>query len=233
MRLAIMQPYFLPYIGYFQLMYAVDEFIVYGDLQFTASGWIRRNRILLNGSDFMISLPLEKAAHDLDICERRLAGSFADEHRKILNRIEIAYRKAPHFKSAMPIVEKCLVCGERNLFKFIFHSLMTVRQYLNIETKITLSSDVPGDHDLKGQKRAIAVCRVLSADHYINAIGGKKLYSKEEFASEGITLSFIESKPIVYTQFRNSFVPSLSIIDVMMFNPVEKIHEFLGMYELV
>jgi hypothetical protein len=233
MKVAIMQPYFLPYIGYFQLMSAVDEFMVYGDLQFTTSGWIRRNRILLDGSDFFISLPIEKAPHLLNIRERRLSDTFPRERQKILGRIETAYHKAPFFKSTMPIVEQCLDCVEQNLFDFILHSILTVRRCLDIRTKIRLSSEMPDSHPLKGKHRAISVCRALSADHYINAIGGTKLYDKNEFADEGIRLSFIQSKSISYAQFGNSFVPNLSIIDVMMFNPLGRCREFLDMYELV
>jgi len=233
MKLAIMQPYFLPYIGYFQLLNAVDEFVVYDNIEFTKRGWIQRNRILVNGSDSMFSLPLKKASDYLDICERQLADSFGLERSKILRRIESAYRRAPFFISAMPVIERCFNYESANLFEFIHNSLLVVCEYLGITTRITISSGLASNHSLKGQDKVISLCQELSAHHYINAINGRGLYRKEAFAEKGIQLSFIKSEPIVYPQFDNEFVPSLSIIDVMMFNVVTTIGEYWERYELV
>lgn len=233
MNLGIMQPYFMPYIGYFQLIHTVDEFIVYDNIQFTKRGWIQRNRILMNGTDYMFSLPLKKDSDYLDICERQLMDSFDVERVKILRKIESAYHKAPFFTLAMPIIEQCLNYEERNLFKFIYNSLRVVCEYLDITTRITISSGLSSDRSLKGQERVISICQQFSADNYINAIGGKRLYSNERFAEIGIKLYFIKSKEIVYLQFDNKFVPWLSIIDVMMFNSVEQINKMLDNYELL
>ena len=233
MKLAIMQPYFLPYIGYFQLIQAVDEFVVYDNIEFSKRGWVQRNRILMNGLDQMFSIPLKKDSDYRQICERRLADSFVAESQKILRKIESAYRKAPYFSSAMPVIEQCFTSHEKNLFQFIEHSLLIINRYLNIKTKITISSELQTDDGLKGQKRIFAICHALSAFHYINAIGGQNLYNQEIFAAQGIQLFFIKSKPIVYPQFGKTFVPNLSIVDVMMFNPIEKIHEFLNSYDLI
>ena len=233
MKLAIMQPYFLPYIGYFQLLNAVDEFVVYDNIEFTKRGWIQRNRILVNGSASMFSLPLKKASDYLDIRERQLSNSFSRERVSILRRIESAYSKSPYFVSVIPVIEQCFNYENLNLFKFIYNSLLVVCKYLSIATEIRISSELASDHDLKGQDRVISICQGLLADHYINAINGRVLYRKEAFAEKGIQLSFIKSEPIVYPQFDNEFVPSLSIIDVMMFNRVGKIQEYLKLYELI
>lgn len=233
MKLAIMQPYFLPYIGYFQLLNAVDEFVVYDNIEFTKRGWIQRNRILVNGADSTLSLPLKKASDYLDIRERQLSDSFRRERSKILRRVEAAYSKSPYFASVIPVIEQCLNYENANLFEFIYNSLLVVCEYLGITTKTTISSELTSNHDLKGQDRVISICQELSTDHYINAIGGRGLYRKEAFAEKGIQLSFIKSGPIVYPQFDDEFVPSLSIIDVMMFNMVTIIREYLKRYELV
>lgn len=233
MKLAIMQPYFLPYIGYFQLLNAVDEFVIYDNIEFTKRGWIQRNRILVNGADSTLSLLLKKASDYLDIRERQLSGSFSRERSKILRRIEAAYSKSPYFVSVMPIIEQCFTYQNVNLFEFIHNSLLIICEYLGITTKITISSRLTSDHDLKGQDRVIAICQELSALLYINAIGGRGLYRKEAFAEKGIQLFFIKTEPIVYPQFDNEFVPSLSIVDLMMFNHVGKLHEYLELYELV
>lgn len=232
MKIAIMQPYFMPYIGYFQLMQAVDQFVVYDSIQFTKRGWIQRNRILMNGTYYIFSLPLKKDSDYSDICERQLADFFAMERKKILRRIESAYRRAPFFTSVMSVIEQCFNYEDRNLFKFVYNSLLVVYEYLGITARITVSSSLDSDPDLKGQDRVISICQEMSADHYINPVSGRALYRKEAFDEKQIALSFLESKASAYPQFGNTFVPRLSIIDVMMFNSKERINEMLKECEI-
>ena len=233
MKLAIMQPYFLPYIGYWQLINAVDKFVIYDNIQYTKSGWIRRNRILLNGKDFMISLPVKKDSDFLDIKDRYLSDNFLNEKNKIKNQITAAYRKAPYFKLVMPIIERILDNEEKNLFLYLYNSILLVKEYLNINTELIISSSINMNHTLKSQDRVLEICKQLKADHYINPIGGTKLYDKEEFKKHGIKLSFLKTDDIIYKQFDNEFIPNLSIIDVMMFNSRETINEFLNKYSLI
>jgi hypothetical protein len=218
MKVAIMQPYLFPYIGYFQLMNAVDEFIIYDNIQFTKKGWINRNRILVNGVDTYITLPLKKDSDYLNIKDRFLSDDWSIERKKILNRITESYRKAPQFNFVYPIIESILMYEERNLFSFIFNSLKEINQYLNIKTPLIISSSIPINHDLKAENKVIELCKARTATIYINPIGGVELYSKENFKNEGLELQFLKANNIIYSQFKNNFVPFLSIIDVMMFN---------------
>src|SRR5258708_1900418 len=168
MKVAIMQPYFFPYIGYFQLMNAVDEFVLYDNIKFSKKGWINRNRILVNNSDSYITLPLKKDSDFLDVRGRSLSDTWPAEKVKMLNRITESYRKAPQFASAFPIVEKAVLCGETNLFTFILNSLSLVKQYLGIETSIIVSSGIPIDHALKSDKKVLEICRGRRATTYVN-----------------------------------------------------------------
>lgn len=227
-----MQPYFFPYIGYFQLINAVDEFVLYDNIEYTKKGWINRNRILVNGTDAMISLPLKKDSDYLYVNERFLADTWEVERKKILNRITESYRKAPHFKETFAVLEKCIMNEDRNLFKFILHSIQTVMQYLNIDTKLVVSSSIPIDHQLKSEEKLMAICKHIEADIYINPIGGLELYNKERFSDHNLELQFQKANNITYTQFNNEFIPWLSIIDVMMFNNLEEIHSKLESYSL-
>jgi hypothetical protein len=229
-----MQPYFFPYIGYFQLMHAVDTFVIYDDVQFSKGGWIQRNRILINGADRWIALPLKSDSHLRNICQRRLADSFHQERTRLLRQIEMAYRRAPHFTATMELVEHCLMFSETDLSLFLLHCLLAIKQHLGITAQILLSSDLPVDRGLKGQERVIAICHTLSSTHYINAIGGLELYERDTFAKHKLQLLFIKSLPIVYEQFdRTAFIPNLSIIDVMMFNSVGQIAQMLNAYDLI
>lgn len=218
MRVVIMQPYFFPYIGYFQLMQAADEFVVYDNIQFSKKGWINRNRILVNGADAYITLPLKKDSDFLDVKDRYLSDDWPQERKKMLNRITESYRKAPQFAEVFPLIENALLHEDRNLFGFILNSLRLTCHYLEIKTPLITSSTIPIDHSLKSDKKVIALCQARQADVYINPIGGVELYDKNEFKNEGIELKFLKADNISYAQLKNEFVPFLSIIDVLMFN---------------
>ncbi len=227
-----MQPYFFPYIGYFQLIESVDLFIVYDNIKYTKKGWINRNRMLQNCKDVMFSLPLKSGSDSLDIRDRELAPDFKRD--KLLNQIRGAYRRAPYFEQIFPLIEEIICNDERNLFKFIFNSIASVCDHLGIETEIRVSSDIPIDHGLKSQEKVLAICNAVGANTYVNAIGGMELYSKSEFQGRGIELRFIKSNAFEYTQFKNEFIPWLSIIDVLMFNAPDIISDYIKSdYELI
>lgn len=228
MKIAIMQPYFFPYIGYFQLINAVDEFVIYDNIEFTKKGWINRNRILVNGRDSYITLPLKGDSDYLEVRKRFLADSWSRERKTMLNRITGAYRKAPNFRLVYPLIENCVLFDESNLFRFVLNSLNLVNEFLQIGTPVLVSSTISIDHGLPSEKKVMALCKARQATEYINPIGGIKLYQKDDFQREGLDLHFLKSKDtIVYKQFDHDFIPWLSIIDVMMFNSREEIKQHL------
>lgn len=227
MRIAIMQPYFFPYIGYFQLIHEVDEFIIYDNIEYTKKGWINRNRILANGQAAYITLPLRKDSDYLDVKDRFLADDWGRERRAMMNKIKDSYRKAPHFEIIYSLIVKCLLSNETNLFQFILNSLRLVNEHLQITTPIVVSSTISIDHELKSDKKVVALCKARGATEYINPIGGTKLYNKDDFRRDGLDLYFIKSNDIVYRQFDHDFVTWLSIIDVMMFNSRDEIKQHL------
>ena len=232
MKIAIMQPYFFPYIGYFQLIALVDLFIIYDNIKYTKKGWINRNRFLRNGAEVVFTVPLRKDSDSLDVKDRAVAGDF--DRGKLVNQLREAYRRAPHFDQAFPVVERSVMSPRENLFEYIHDSVVEVCRYLGIGTRIVSSSSLAIDPSLKAEDRVLALCKAAGASGYVNAIGGQKLYSRKEFEAQGVELKFLKSHAITYPQFGDPFVPSLSIIDVMMFNPVARIREFLETgYELV
>lgn len=223
MRLAIMQPYFLPYIGYFQLIAAVDHFIVYDNLKYTKKGWINRNRLLVNHREAGFSLPLQKGSDALHIVERQIAADFRPD--KLLHQFEAAYARAPHAAPTLALLQRVLNHGERNLFGFLHHSLLQVCAHLGITTPISVSSQWPIDHGLRAQDKVLALCEAAGARTYINPIGGTELYQHEAFQARGIALQFLRSTAQAYAQFGGAFEPWLSIIDVLMFNPLESVQD--------
>ncbi|MBR4220421.1 MAG: WbqC family protein [Victivallales bacterium] len=233
MTTAVMQPYFFPYLGYFQMFAAVDKFVLLDDVNYIMKGYINRNSILLNGEAHRFTIPIEKASRNKLICETSLT---ADEEWKgnLLNTIRMAYLHAPQFGRVFPVIEGIVNFRERDLTKFILHSFVEVKSFLHLDTEIYVSSQIAKDNSLRAQDRILEICRQVGTNKYINAIGGQTLYSPEMFRGQGIELKFIKMEDgLAYRQFSNPFVPNLSFIDVLMFNGVSEVADLLNRYSLI
>lgn len=231
MKVGIMQPYFFPYLGYWQLINAVDKYVVYDDVTFIKGGWINRNNILLNGKKFLITLPLDNSSSFRNINEIALI-KHEGAVRKVLRTIETAYKKAPYFNTIMPIIEK-LVLNNPTISLLNYNAILEVNKYIGIDTEIILSSALKKDNSLKAQEKVIHINKLLESDTYINAIGGQSLYNEEEFNKNGLKLFFLKMGDVKYEQFGNEFIQGLSIIDVLMFNDNISIREYLDSYTLL
>lgn len=232
MKVGIMQPYFIPYIGYWQLLNAVDIYVIYDDVNYINRGWINRNRILIDGKPAYFNIPMLKAS------QNKLINEIEVNHdKKLLNKnlktIEMAYKKAPHFEEIFPLIDVIMNCKEKYLSDFITNSLKLICDYLKIETKLILSSSLKKNNNLKGQDKILEICSILKATEYYNAIGGQALYSYDKFREKGIQLKFLKSNLIEYMQFKKEFQPNLSILDVLMFNSIAEINEMLKKYTLI
>lgn len=232
MKLGIMQPYFVPYIGYWQLMNAVDKYVIYDDVNFIKGGWINRNRILVNGQPKYFNIPMIGASPFKLINEIGVNNDL-QLINKNLRIIEAAYKKAPYYKDVYPIVEEILKCGKTDIAGYIEESFEVINKYLGISTELIVSSNLKKDCSLKGQDKVLQICGSLGATEYYNAVGGQELYSFDAFEKHGIKLKFLNTKEIIYDQFGQTFQPNLSIIDVMMFNSVEEIMTYLNEFELI
>ncbi|MFW6275121.1 MAG: WbqC family protein [bacterium] len=234
MKLAIMQPYFFPYIGYFQLMQAVDKFVIYDNIEFTKKGWINRNKLVFNGQVDYFTINIKKDSDYLNVNERVISNVYFDkEIPKILNKIKQTYSKAPYFQFIFEeLLKPVFTFNEKNLFNYLYNSLEKIMFYLEIETELIISSKIEIDHDLKNKFRVFEICHALDADIYLNPPGGKELYSKDEFQNQGVKLEFLNPVIEKYDRKHANFHPYLSIIDVMMFNSPKKIRKMLENYEL-
>lgn len=233
MKIAIMQPYLFPYIGYFNLINVADKFIILDDVQYRKGGWINRNRIILNKQEYLFTFSIKKESTFLNINQRFFADSFSQESKNFITIIDSAYRKAPFYSDIKNLLEYILSTNDLNISNMITRSLKLICNYLDIKTEFYISSELTKDNTLKGEERIIDINKCLGAKNYINSIGGEKLYSKDVFQENGIKLSFIKPKLVEYKQFSNQFVPWLSIIDILMFNSIEAIRDMLKEYELI
>ena len=229
-----MQPYLFPYIGYFQLINAVEKFIIYDDVNFIKQGWINRNNILANGRKYLFLLPIEKISSFKKINETKINLNIYNKSKiKLLKTIEQSYRKAPFYKNTMPLIEKTFELDSKYISDFAKKSITEVCNYLEIKTEIIKSSEIYNNENLKSVSRVIDICKKENAAGYINPIGGQELYNKQEFKEENIKLNFLKTKELKYPQFKNTFVPNLSIIDILMLNSKKEVRNMLLKYELV
>lgn len=231
MKIGIMQPYFFPYIGYWQLINYVDEYVIFNDVHYIKRGWINRNNILVNGNVFQIHIPLQKASQNKLISETVLAQTDSDKD-KLLKTIELAYKKAPYFDKTFELIEKIMSNETSSLAEFLSFSIKEVCLYLGIKTELILSSEIEKDNSLKAEKKIIEICKKRNADCYVNSVGGKMLYDKNNFRLQGLELMFLCPNEILYKQFSNQSVPNLSIIDVLMFNSIAQVQKMLHEFRI-
>lgn len=234
MRIAIMQPYLFPYIGYFQLIAAVDKFVVYDDVNFIKGGWINRNNVLDNKNSRLFTVPLENSSSFMQINQTRLNSKFYEIWKiKFLKSLEQSYKKAPFFNEIFFLIEKILNKKTDLISILAVESIKEICSYLDVKTQIIETSDYYNNKNLKGQDRVLSICQLEEATNYINPIGGINLYSKEDFKKNKIILNFLKAKPIEYRQFENEFIPWLSVIDVLMFNSIADVKSMLNQYESI
>lgn len=232
-RLSIMQPYIFPYLGYFHLIEASDMIVFYDDVNFIKRGWINRNRILLNKSEYLFTVPVIKSSQNrlINEIEPIIDLKFID---KFFAQIETAYKKAPYYSSVIVLLKKVFLIEYNNIADLSINSIVSVYDYLEKDLNWTKSSVCsPETKGIDKADRIIQITKKLGYQKYVNVIGGQELYEKEHFKNKDILLNFIQSEKIEYKQFNNDFVPWLSIIDVLMFNDKETVLELIKSYKLV
>lgn len=233
MKLAIMQPYIFPYIGYFQLMHAVNKFVYFDDVNFIKRGWINRNRILLNGRDFLFTIPLQEVSQFKYISQIKIRDDmYISWKAKFYNMLKHAYKKAPFFDPVFDLIENVLEKLYDCIASLARQSVQDIITYIGLEKIIVPSSVCYNNRELSGQERILDICKKEKATVYINPIGGLELYSKNVFETQGIKLQFLRSQKTSYKQGNHEHVPYLSMIDVLMFNSIGQIRKMLCDYEL-
>ena len=234
MKIAIMQPYFFPYIGYFQLINSVDKFVLYDDVNYIKQGWINRNSILINKTSFLFTIPLKDASSFKRINEIEINEFlFPKWKKKFLRTIDQVYKNAPYYNEISNLLIKLLNINNLKINDLIYNSLLDVCQYIGITTQIVKSSTIYDNLELQKEERIIDICKKENANVYVNPLNGMELYSKCFFDKNNISLYFIKTNNIRYKQFNANFIPSLSIIDLLMFNSIEDVHQLLNEYTLI
>lgn len=231
MNIAIMQPYFFPYIGYWQLMNYVDVFVIYDIGMFRPHGWINRNRIKNGQGEIYLTVPIHRTIN-CRICDMEIVST-TDFRGKMLRTLQHSYGQAPHFRSCYDNISKSINYLTNDLTDYLYKNMLAVVDYLGISTKIVKASDLSIDYREGAVNRIVDICDYFGIHNYINPIGGISLYSKDDLKKFGVNINFIKSKDIRYAQGKGSFIENLSIIDVMMYNSIEQMHELLQRFEII
>lgn len=231
MKLAIMQPYIFPYIGYFQLIHAVNKFVIYDDVTYIKQGWINRNRIIISGKTSYITVPLSGASSFALINTVQIARN--NWQSKWLKTLQQSYIKAKSFNVVFPILESILLSDVDHISTLAVNSIKAICTYLDLSTPLQETSTTYQNNHLRSEQRVIDICQQENCQEYINAMGGMNLYSKETFHEKNIALRFLKPHEITYKQFDSVFVPNLSIIDVLMHNTKEEAKRYLDEYQLI
>lgn len=226
-----MQPYFFPYLGYFQLLQAVDRWVVFDDIQYVNRGWINRNRVLHPNPEKewqYVTVPLHKLGRFDRICDVAIKQELKWQD-ELLGKLTAYRKRAPFYDQTMEFVSSCLLIKESNLSKFVVHTLKETASYLGIDTPITVQSELVLDlHDIEHAGQwALRIAEELGASEYVNPLGGVAVFRDHEFSQAGIDLNFLRPCLADYSQRREKFLPGLSIIDVLMWNDRAEVRDML------
>lgn len=226
-----MQPYFLPYIGYFQLMAAVDRFVLLDDVNFINRGWINRNRISIDGQPSWLTIPLSGASQNRMIREIDIAPD--DGWMRKMHRLVMAtYSKAPEIDTVFPIFESWLLRASGNLADFLYLTLSETADQLGIKTEILQTSSTFPKNGLKGQDRILDICRQLGASSYVNPPGGRDLYCSKLFSEAEIELCFLRPNLDVLHLAGAPEETSLSILHIFMHNSRKAVTQAIATFQL-
>jgi WbqC-like protein family. len=231
MKLAVMQPYFFPYLGYFQLLHAVDRFVSYDDVNFIKQGWINRNFILMGCQPLRITVPVSGASSFKTIAETPLSPNPAWQG-KLLKTLSQAYAQAPFFNPVFTLAESVVRERWDSVAGLALGSIQAVANYLGIKTEIRPSATQYDNRSFQGTTRVLDICRREGAAAYYNLPGGQNLYDPSTFSDAKVELRFIQPGEPRYRQFACAYVPHLSILDVLMFNDRETVSHFLADYRI-
>ncbi len=232
MTLAIMQPYIFPYLGYYQLVSAVDEFVFFDDVNYINKGWINRNQLLQQNRPLKFSVPLVEASQNKMINEIALYD-YIGWRKSFLKTVEMNYKKAPYFQFVFKWLNDFLFLKDYLLINDLAaESIMSVAGLLELPTQFKYSSSLDYKSDANnGEQKVIKICKLLGGERYINPTNGRDLYNKEHFNASNIQLKFMNMQEINYLQFKaHQFVPHLSIIDVLMFNGQDQTTQLLNKF---
>jgi hypothetical protein len=222
MTLGIMQPYFMPYIGYYQLIQACDLFMFYDSVQYIKQGWVNRNYYVVNGEKKFFTIPLSGASSNKRIMDVKVDElGFSRWKRKFYKTLANEYRHAPFYNEILGLLDEIFRTDRIGISDLAVRSNEVVVEYIGMKVNFDRSSRL-SHSELNSQARVIEICKEVGATRYINPIGGVDLYSSAEFTKEGIELCFISPVIEEYGGRGDLFVPGLSILDVLMYNDPKK-----------
>jgi hypothetical protein len=217
LRLAIMQPYFFPYVGYFQLIKSVDHFIFLDNVNFIKKGWINRNQFLVSGAPHLFTIALKNVSQNALISDTMIYNK-ESSRADLINLIDRNYGAAEFKHIGIELVEQSFSSLSGNtICELAARTVCTASKMLGLNTSFSFASDYDCD-GATGARRILALCEHLSATHYVNLPGGKDLYCERDFQQRKIELQFLDVTLREYPVATFDWIPRLSVLDLIMNN---------------
>ena len=235
MKLAIMQPYFLPWIGYYTLIKYADSWIFNDEVQMIHKGWVERNRILKQyGGWHYIKVPLVRYHYTEPIKDIQVRST-EDWKAKIFAQLGHYKKKAPYYWQVKGLLQEALNNEYKSITLLNAELLKFTCEYIGIDFKYKILSEMDIDlsHIHESDDWSLTICQQLGYDHYVNPIMGRQFYNREKYEANDVKLNFLNMGTTEYDQHNDKFIDGLSIVDVMMFNSPKKINAMLDNYELL
>lgn len=226
MKVAVMQPYFLPYLGYWQLLGASDRFVLLDDVNYIVRGWMNRNRIWVGGKEHWMTIPLSNASQNRLIPETLIVEG-REWKEKLMRTVQGAYAKASHFADGRDLLAEILGTDEKNLAAFLSRSIRIIAERLGLSASIESASAMPADEGLRAESRILDLCEKTGASTYLNLPGGRDLYQATAFEARGMELRFLRSDWEAMELQSSSGQLTLSLLDLRMHNSTEALQAAL------
>lgn len=237
MKIGIMQPYFMPYIGYFSLIKNTDKFILLDTVQFIRHGWIERNRVLKqNGGWLYISIPILKQNGRETLIKDITINNNEKWKSRILAQLQHYRRKAPYYNNVISLLDEIFSQEFSDIVTLNKNSLEKICDYLRIESHIEIFSEMNLSIEPVNapDEWALSICKAIDGvNEYWNPIGGTSFFDRQKYEKQGIKILFQEMNLLEYNQKLPYFEAGLSIIDVLMFNSTEDVVKLMDSYKLV
>lgn len=227
-----MQPYFFPYIGYYQMAAAVERFLIYDDVNFINRGYINRNRLLVNGKEWYFTVPLSGASQNKLIKDVTIDMTGWERWKKgFLRTVDMNYNKALNYQVGRELLEEILMLTDDRITSLAQRSVQLLLERLGRSVHFQRTSEMGLRTDIRFEERLMHICEQERIRYYIQAQGGTVLYSSQRWQDHGLSLQFIRPTSMEYVR-NGPFMPGLSMLDAILHVPFQELDPLLDRYEL-
>lgn len=211
----ILQPGFMPWLGFFELMYQCDLFVFLDDVQYTKRDWRSRNKIKGPDGPIWLNVPVKTKSRFKQLIKNAEIDNSQNWIKRHLKTLKMAYSRAPYFDMFYPVLEEVYNSSWNLLCNIDLELIKLIMRELGLKRKLLRSSEMQIPFKDQADERIIEICKTCNATHFYNGAAGRAIYDSKHFKKYDIALEFQDYKHPAYHQQWGNFVPFLSIIDLI------------------